>query len=401
MTGSESSRDLLRHCPICGSKRGEVLHHQRFTLPEGTGLPESYDVVACLTCGQVYADSPVGQDAYTRFYEKLSKYEDRCAGGGGTVEYDRERFRKTARDILKVLPSRQAAILDVGCANGGLLVAFKELGFQNVTGLDPSEGCVSYVSSRGIHAVQGGIFSSPGFGGTFDCVILSHVLEHVYDLQAAVGEIYSWLKEGGILYAEVPDASRYLKFPQVPFYYFDIEHINHFDACALKNLLCQWGVELVFEEEKQVPVSSSGLLYPAVYTIYRKGAQAIRESTVVYSRKVRDVVVEYVRKSLIEPEYPELAELARTKEKVVVWGAGNFAFRLLSSGPLGACNIQYFVDRDPKKQGQYIRGIDVKAPAKLQDFQGPIIVAAALHSEEIAEAIRKSGLKNRLVLLRR
>ena len=44
------------------------------------------------------------------------------------------------------------------------------------------------------------------------------------------------LNPNGIIYIEVPDANRYSNYYVVPFYYFDCEHINHFDINSLKNL---------------------------------------------------------------------------------------------------------------------------------------------------------------------
>jgi SAM-dependent methyltransferase len=42
---------------------------------------------------------------------------------------------------------------------------------------------------------------------TFDCIICTHVLHHIYDLSAAVGDLYRILKPGGVLLAAVPHVS--------------------------------------------------------------------------------------------------------------------------------------------------------------------------------------------------
>jgi len=69
---------LLRACPIClNTSKGYVLHTQSFALPEGHLLSgaRKYDVVSCSKCGFVYADTPVKQDAYDKYYTEMSKYE--------------------------------------------------------------------------------------------------------------------------------------------------------------------------------------------------------------------------------------------------------------------------------------------------------------------------------------
>jgi uncharacterized Zn finger protein len=75
-------KDLHRACPICGGPRGEVLHRQEFYLPAGHPLEGGYEVVACVACGFVLADTVVDQAAYDRFYAERSKYEDSATSTG-------------------------------------------------------------------------------------------------------------------------------------------------------------------------------------------------------------------------------------------------------------------------------------------------------------------------------
>ena len=58
------TKTLLRPCPICGSGQGEVLHTQKFFIPQGYLLPVEYDVVACTKCGFTYADTSACQQNY-------------------------------------------------------------------------------------------------------------------------------------------------------------------------------------------------------------------------------------------------------------------------------------------------------------------------------------------------
>lgn len=57
-------KDVHRACPIYGGPRGEVLHRQEFYLPAGHPLEGGYEVVACVACGFVFADTVVDQAAY-------------------------------------------------------------------------------------------------------------------------------------------------------------------------------------------------------------------------------------------------------------------------------------------------------------------------------------------------
>jgi predicted SAM-dependent methyltransferase len=84
----------------------------------------------------------------------------------------------------------------------------------------------------------------------FDCVVLSHVLEHVYDIPSFFAAARRLLTPGGYLYLETPDATRYDQYLYAPFQEFNTEHINHFSARALDNTSRRFGFEPVLVEQK-------------------------------------------------------------------------------------------------------------------------------------------------------
>ena len=165
-------RKAKRNCPICGSADIEFLKSMRFELPEGHPLSNGYDVVNCKICGFVYADTNVSQAEYDRFYAQLSKYEDKATGtGGGEDPFDQARLKITARQIADYLHDPTASVLDIGCANGGLLRELRDLGYLNLCGLDPSPICIENTTSLGLEAHQGSLFQ-PFPYGKYDCVVL-------------------------------------------------------------------------------------------------------------------------------------------------------------------------------------------------------------------------------------
>lgn len=135
----EAARKVsTRGCPVCSAAACEVLHYQRFILPEGHPLAAGYDVVCCEQCGFVYADTTASQQDYDAFYARLSKYEDsKTSTGGGSSPEDAQRLQETAACLAEALPDRNARLLDIGCANGGLLGALRKLGYTNLVGMDP------------------------------------------------------------------------------------------------------------------------------------------------------------------------------------------------------------------------------------------------------------------------
>ena len=397
-------KTCARSCPICSGKKGEILYTQNFLLPPVYPLPSSYDIVCCLQCGFVHADTSVTQKEYSRFYSQFSKYEDKTTASGGREQsYDNQRLTRTAQDVENILPNKSCSILDIGCGNGGLLSVLRDKGYRDLTGLDPSPVCVSHVREQNINAFLGGIFpedfqENNMLNEQFDCIILSHVLEHIYDVKKAMGSILKWLKTDGILYIEVPDAARYAEFYLVPYYCFDIEHINHFSGNSLKNLVENHGCEVVACHEKNNPMSNTSF-YPAVSIACRK-TMVNQKKNIIPEFNTRDAVLQYIELSKNAKRSSELERLCKDKKDIIVWGVGNYLFRLLGNSALNECRIVGFIDSDVKKQGLRIRSIPVHPPSRLKDFNGTVVVCAAFHHDEIVTQLQEMQVDNsRIVVL--
>ena len=177
------------------------MHTQHFAVMDDYPLPSVYDVVACSDCGMVFADTPATQIDYDQFYATCSIYQDgSVASGGGAETWDARRLAKSVEIMSRLLPSKDARILDVGCANGGLLQTFKNAGFDRVVGIDPSAGCVANTRSKGIEAHRGNLSRLPADVGEFDLVILASVLEHVLDLKKAIAAVVSVCTPAGRIF---------------------------------------------------------------------------------------------------------------------------------------------------------------------------------------------------------
>ena len=402
--------NLWRPCPVCSNNTGEILHTQKFVIHEGYPLPESYDVVCCTKCGFVYADTSARQKDYDLYYQSFSKYEDPNIGtGSGIASWDKDRCEGVALEISGLIPDIHSSIIDIGCANGGILSALHHMGYQNLTGLDPSVECIDYVKKKCdiSRAIVGGIFSQSildekSLHGRFSCAILSHVIEHIYDVQKAMKNISNLLKGGGHLYLEVPDASRYIDHYVVPYYYFDIEHINHFDKHSLKNLLMMNDFDFLSNNEKDTRVSKSNI-YPSVSVIGKKrSGVTLVKTEPIPDFTVKNSVLKYIQKSKTTESSirNKLEPFAKTRNPVIIWGAGNFTMRLLAESLLGKCNIVAFIDNDSKKWGKTIKGASVYPPDRVKDLKGTLVVCAALYSDDILLQIKSLNVDNEVMVLK-
>ena len=90
------------------------------------------------------------------------------------------------------------------------------MGYTNLTGIDPSPKCVQNTRRLGINAYNKSISSLHKLSSKYDCVILSHVLEHIYDIKSGIKQIIDILVPNGLIYIEVPDATRYADYLVAP-----------------------------------------------------------------------------------------------------------------------------------------------------------------------------------------
>jgi 2-polyprenyl-3-methyl-5-hydroxy-6-metoxy-1,4-benzoquinol methylase len=381
-----------RSCPICGGATVETLHQMRFTLPERSPLPDAYYIVACEACGFVYADTPGNQRDYDRYYSEHSKYGDPTVATGGSQDVcDRARIEKQA-DRIAAEVSKDDRILDIGCASGGLLLALRDRGFPFLYGVDGVPACIEQLGKCGIPAalLRLSELSQSGFDGKFDLVIVSHVLEHVVDLKPLLTAAKSLLAETGRIYVETPDASRYDPVMFVPYYFFDCEHINHFDTYNLSELARAVGLHPMASGQTVLEVAEA-MHYPACWawlSLSEGAASTIERDDVL---PLRESIRKYITDSAARESYPILAALEESQEPVIVWGAGSFSQRLFSGSPLGHCNIIGIVDKDSNKRGKTFAGFTVTSPKMLLGShpEATVLVAAAVQFEAIAEEARR------------
>lgn len=389
-----------RCCAICGSGRKKPLFHQNFAGgPEGS-LLTGYDVVVCAECGFGYADGIPGQPDFDEYYQRMSKYEYEHEGGR-LSDFDSRRFPVAAEFIKEFAPRLDATVLDIGCSNGGMLLALRQIGYTRLLGLDPSLRCAETAERLySIRVVQGTLSQLPPGLGRFDVVLLGAVLEHVRELEAALAQVRRLLPPGGLLYVEVPDVTRFASTPDAPFQEFSVEHVNYFSVVSLQNLLGAAGFEMIAsrqtETAKGEKIASHEL--KAMFRMLDGPARRppLRDSLTepalaAYIGNSRDV--ERRLHEVIDP-------LVESRSPIIVWGVGTHTQRLLATSRLAQANICAFVDSNPRYQGKPIHGIPVLSPAALKDRREPILISSRFFQKEIEHQIREVlDLSNELHLL--
>ncbi|MBC2593027.1 class I SAM-dependent methyltransferase [Ruficoccus amylovorans] len=380
----------FRTCPICDDSTVECLHHQKFTLPRDHPLPAQFDVVSCTQCGFAYADTAGDENAYNRYYESYSKYIDqKNSTGGGGSSVDKERLEIMAATIAAQFPDKDALVVDIGCANGGLLHMLKGLGFTNLLGVDPSPVCVKNTQELfGIPAEQGWLGELPPAVHSAGLIVLSHVLEHVLHPRLSIEKLRDRLAPGGMIYAETPDADRYVDCLTAPFQDFNIEHINHYGPASLENLFEAAGFRAISVQTKFME-TAPGIPYPAVFGFFqKKDGPATAPAEWVRDETFLPHLNDYIGRSREKLAALDQQLTEALRGPVIVWGTGQLTLKLLAETRLGQAEIAAFVDSNPCNQGKELQGIAILPPAALRDMPAhPIIIGTMLHNKVIREQI--------------
>lgn len=305
-------------CPICGLEAGEPIIELRFG--EKANLPGVVTLHGCADCDFAFTwpRDPTG-------------YRDHYAAVANDTAQRHGQYRNMpqAEILAGLIASRPIrSVLDFGCGGGGLLHVLAER-FPRVQflGFDVNADFPSDLPNLR--------FSDRFPEDRHDLVILSHVVEHMADIDQIKG-LFDLVADGGLVHVETPDPKLYATFPQPHFgFYVDRLHINHFSQRSILKIAPR-GFDVVAGGTYRMPYAL-GDFYPAQYAVLqdRRGELAIPEAIEAY----------------LKSETPRWADVhAELKDRrFFVYGFGdNFHRALLPGGPLHGLgdNIIAVIDRN-------------------------------------------------------
>lgn len=379
-----------RDCPVCLSPAKRLLFRQRFGKLSAGSLLSGYNLVVCARCGSGYADDIPAQEAFDRYYAKMSKYEFTDRGG---IQADKD-FKQFSEVTDLVAPHFQtdAEILDIGCATGGLLAEFKRRGFDNVFGVDPSPACAELTENLyGIPAQSLTLAKLNQLPRKFELALLTGVLEHVRDVDASIESINSCLRPDAAIYVEVPDATRYDHHFSAPFQLFSIEHVNYFSPVSLGNLFVRHGFQPVLSQ-RWIRRLSSQAKEPSVGGLFRRSSPPSADWSPIQDEETEPALHRYLEQSRAWEQslHERIDELVRAARPLAVWGVGTHTLRLLETSSLSKARIVSFIDSNPNYQGKTLAGHPILAPSQFTDNGADILISSQTAEEEIFGLITKT-----------
>jgi SAM-dependent methyltransferase len=253
---------------VCGSERLETaFRYERppegetpFPLRAGERYERAY--LRCTSCGHYagaheldlsrlyegeYMDSTYAGDRLAQTFERIMALPPEESDNVQRVERIRRFWR-----------GPPGSVLDVGSGLGVFPARMKDAGWA-CTALDPDPRSVLHARDAiGVKAVQADFASADGLG-TFDLVTFNKVLEHVSDPAGMLARALSFLREGGVVYVEVPDGEAASTEGPGREEFF-VEHLHVFSAASLALLSRRAGFRLLLEERLREPSSKYTLV---------------------------------------------------------------------------------------------------------------------------------------------
>jgi len=129
-------------------------------------------------------------------------YDEYIERPQGAAQLDR------VRQLLTLYDGRASDILDIGCGNGELLELLRARSPQagRTTGVDMGHAVTDMLGALGFEGLEADAQRSLPFENeSFDCVVAAEIIEHLFDTDQFVSEIYRVLRKGKCLLLSTPN----------------------------------------------------------------------------------------------------------------------------------------------------------------------------------------------------
>lgn len=356
-------------CCICDCDLPQVASFEKMPITLNcVSDPSSQNVAEmiwgeCENCGLVQSNSLVDLSILYRV--------DHGAGTIGAIW--RSHHESFARFVLSYCDS--GSVLELGgghCQLASLcLDALPALDWTNV---DPSPPLNSPAGMKYIP----GFFPDVEIEQRVDCIVHSHVLEHLYDPLSFMEAVAELLEIGGLMIFSVPNIREMVSRNYANALNF--EHIYFLTEEVTEYFLGRFGFEII----------SSDKFLPDHSIFY-----AVRKVNIINSPNVqmskfcqKQMFLEYV--DYFKRTASAIDEVVRRSDRVCfLFGAHVFSQMLLSSG-LDENLFTGILDNDEAKQGLYLNGTSLKVddPFSLARYSHPLVVVlAGVYTSEIITQI--------------
>ena len=376
---------------------------QRHVTPERFDEPEAIYPLHALACDACRLVQLHGHVAPAEVFDDYAFFS-------GFSETWRRHVDDYALEMTRRLELASTSfVVEVASNDGTLLQAFRRRGIPT-RGVEPAENVAAAARAAGVEtdaffldATTAADFAARH--GRADLVAANNVLAHVPDLNGFVAGLAALLKPGGVLTVEFPHLRNLLAFNQFDTIYH--EHWSYFWVTTAKRVIEAHGLRL-FDVREVATHGGSARLYccraecgrfaesPNVAAQVALDAAAGFDDAATYdgfSERVRET-----KRALLE----FLIAAKRDGKRIVGYGAPGKGNTLLNYCGIGRDFLDFTVDKNPKKQGNFLPGsrIPILPPAALDAARPDLVLILPwnLKDEIVAQLPRVRGWGGRFVV---
>ncbi|AVI67121.1 methyltransferase type 11 [Shewanella sp. WE21] len=214
---------MIRNCFLCGADT-ENIFSSDWVLP-GLGTTK-IGFSICPDCGSVSQSPSVSFDEMMTFYSSIAVYTN----PGRKERPSESKIRdvdEQIRFIKRGIGELPKSAMQIGSSDGYTLSQFRDAGVTRVLGVEPGTASVSLANRLyNIDCIHG---SAESFETeeSFELIILTHVLEHLYHPQNTLKKCRKIQDSEGekFIYVEVPLMANHTSLCPG---FFSFEHINYY-----------------------------------------------------------------------------------------------------------------------------------------------------------------------------
>jgi SAM-dependent methyltransferase len=335
------------------------------------------DIVACRNCGHVF-NRVFDPDriAYTQGYENSREFSRR----------HRAQVDAVTASLIERYDLHGKTILEIGSGSGDFLRKICAAGGNRGIGYDPSQpDRPPTPAGRGSVEIVGSSFDDAA-PSDVDMVCSQHVLEHLSQPVAMLKWAHEHLAAHGVGYFEVPNGATI--FHDLNIWDFTYEHVSYFSQASLHRAL----------SEADFPVCRIAATFGHQY-LDAEAALDVQCIDAPAMETFENFPGLFVRTMAFWRE--QLTKWRRTRQKVVLWGAGTKAVSFLNMlGTHANDAIECVVDINPRKCDRYIPGSGhrIVLPELLRTFRPDwIVVMNSEYQKEIETQLRSLDVDSALV----
>lgn len=211
-------------CKICGNINNNTSHLIKEMF---IGTRDEFQYFECANCGclqikdvPIHLENYYPKDYYSFMFKKRNKLK-RFFGRkrdsyiifnkgliGKVINYFAPNpfFKKIAKTNID-FDKKKTNILDVGCGSGIILQGFADMGFEQLTGVDPFIEKDIEIKPVKIYKKY---LEELSLDEQYDLIIFNHSFEHIFDQLNTLKNVFNLLSDDGILVISIPIKTDYI-----------------------------------------------------------------------------------------------------------------------------------------------------------------------------------------------